>query len=371
MDERTIDTIWCRRIVRACYIALLVNLAVLAAVWALFGRTAGKPALEYWFEDILRPVSVMLLVNALADLAIRAPRMSLKTKQHCTLFLLLFFCAFVTAAHKIASVLLGSFAIPIFVSAIFCDVKLTRRVAAASCVAMPFCAAYISLGSARDYGPYLWIETLAALAGLATAYFLARVLIRYSKDNLERLRESYESQTYLMESVRQDLFTGLYNHSTFNETLPRMIERCGETGEKLTLCILDMDDFKKANDLYGHALGDRILLSTAEIIRENTPVYAAAFRYGGEEFALLCENCSAAEAYTLCENIRKLLERQAFPGVAEAFTISCGIAETQEACMTSGALFQAADSALYEAKKSGKNKTLIYSAKGRSATAAG
>ncbi|MEN6372689.1 MAG: diguanylate cyclase [Armatimonadota bacterium] len=159
-----------------------------------------------------------------------------------------------------------------------------------------------------------------------------------------------------------DGLTSCYNHRYFQDRLTAEIERAQRYGRRLSLAMFDLDDFKAFNDRRGHQEGDRLLSWFGEICRDNIRTIDILARYGGEEFVVILPEAGADEAKVVADRIRGVLERDAslkFPGVASV-TVSAGIAAYPDHGKTRHNIILNADTALYYAKRTGKNKALIY-----------
>src|SRR4029079_18015355 len=88
-------------------------------------------------------------------------------------------------------------------------------------------------------------------------------------------------------AARTDGLTGCLNHAAMQDTLRREVERASRTGRRLSLAIVDLDDFKDVNEEHGHQVGDRVLQSVGETLRDNVRTYDTVARYGGDEFAVI------------------------------------------------------------------------------------
>lgn len=157
----------------------------------------------------------------------------------------------------------------------------------------------------------------------------------------------------------RDSLTGLFNHEKFYEVLEERMENFVINKESFSIIISDIDNFKKVNDTYGHAFGDEVLKQVSQIILDCRGTKDICARYGGEEFALILPNKSLNEAVLQAERIRKKFETTEFmteDGEIHHFSISLGVAEYDREYKTGSAFFEVADKALYEAKRSGKNK---------------
>jgi diguanylate cyclase (GGDEF)-like protein len=156
-----------------------------------------------------------------------------------------------------------------------------------------------------------------------------------------------------------DALTGLANRRSLEESLRAEVARSARFGDPLAVVIADLDDFKAVNDRYGHAAGDEVLKAFAEALRETVRESDHAGRWGGEEFALILTNTDAEGGVRLAERARAAIEGRAVEvdGATIRVTASFGVAafpsrhDAQE-------LFAAADAALYEAKRAGKNRVV-------------
>lgn len=156
-----------------------------------------------------------------------------------------------------------------------------------------------------------------------------------------------------------DALTGLANRRKFDKELPKMINAWHQSPRSFALLVLDIDHFKAINDEHGHALGDKVLAGLGQILRKTVRRPSLACRFGGEEFVLLLPGAGAAQALGLAERLRQKIKQTPLAGVE--ITVSVGIAVCDNPAMTrNGALFEAADSALYDAKKAGRNCCCVY-----------
>ena len=160
-------------------------------------------------------------------------------------------------------------------------------------------------------------------------------------------------------SALQDKLTGLSNRAAFDDSLKREIDIAQRQHIPMSLLVIDIDHFKAVNDTHGHSGGDNALQVLAESISSTMRASDLAFRYGGEEFTLILNNTDAESAHLVAERIRQAVVK--LTCVADnksfGFTISIGTAELKQGEIGSS-LFDRADQALYQAKKTGRNKTV-------------
>ncbi|HEX2292243.1 MAG TPA: HD domain-containing phosphohydrolase [Gaiellaceae bacterium] len=152
-----------------------------------------------------------------------------------------------------------------------------------------------------------------------------------------------------------DPLTGLGNHRSFQERLQRELVNAEADLEPFTLCMIDIDDFKRINDLYGHPTGDRVLAQVGGRLRQN----GEAFRLGGDEFALLLPGFSAEQGQTAAAAVLDRIATLELPDVGSV-TASAGVAGFPRQAFDRDELIRLADSALYWAKEHGKNRVHVY-----------
>jgi diguanylate cyclase (GGDEF)-like protein len=156
-----------------------------------------------------------------------------------------------------------------------------------------------------------------------------------------------------------DELTGLANVRAFLSILDREVERGRRFDTPLGLVMLDLDDFKHVNDSYGHQQGDEVLAQVAAVIRDVSRELDTAARYGGEELAVILPQTDSAGAELLAERMRAAVESLHVPRVGGKGTLSVtasfGVASMPESALDRGGLIAAADTALYAAKRAGKN----------------
>lgn len=181
--------------------------------------------------------------------------------------------------------------------------------------------------------------------------FLAILIFEVNKRFSIDVGRGRANVTYLEELSNKDSLTKLYNHGFICKKINEIKDNFSNI--PYSVAMLDIDDFKLVNDNFGHKSGDLVLLETASILTENTRGSDFVARYGGEEFLLILYNTSLDEAYFVCDKIRKIIEKEIQERTGIKITISGGVAEMN---ILDQDIIKAADTLLYKAKKSGKNK---------------
>jgi diguanylate cyclase (GGDEF)-like protein len=181
-------------------------------------------------------------------------------------------------------------------------------------------------------------------------------LVRHS-DELTRLNGILKER-----SIRDGL-TGLYNHRYFYQMLRRDFLLARRHQTDLACLLLDIDNFKSVNDLYGHPFGDIVLKGTAALLQEGIRGTDMVSRYGGEEFAVLLPGTNCEGAWQVAEQIRSKIEAQLFRLGSRTvrITVSIGVASLMKNHpQLPQELIAFADKALYQAKTEGRNRILEY-----------
>jgi diguanylate cyclase (GGDEF)-like protein len=164
------------------------------------------------------------------------------------------------------------------------------------------------------------------------------------------------------QAVTDDL-TGIANNRAFRELMEKEAARAHRFDHDLSLLILDLDDFKRVNDTYGHPQGDAVLRAIGRVLAEESRGIDEPARYGGEEFAVALPETSTEGAVELAERIRERIEAEVVPLIEEdgevRITASLGLATLPGSAANAHELIAKADAALYEAKRAGKNRVVV------------
>ncbi|OZB35624.1 MAG: sensor domain-containing diguanylate cyclase [Halothiobacillus sp. 14-56-357] len=206
-------------------------------------------------------------------------------------------------------------------------------------------------------GFYLWVEDHGVVTDYLPNGEPARV-VGFIND----VTDYKTLEVALQKEATRDSLTGLFNRrrgmelllETFNET----VKPQSNTRVELSLLVIDLDFFKRINDLYGHLEGDEVLRIAGSLILKSLPENAVAFRWGGEEFLVALPGTSLAEARERAEKIRQAFVNPEWPpGIeGECVTVSIGIAQYPQEATQLIELIAAADKAVYRAKRLGRNR---------------
>lgn len=178
---------------------------------------------------------------------------------------------------------------------------------------------------------------------------------------LSRTRTLLDFKAYLdtcEEAAFTDHLTGLANRRRFERQLARELARTTRFGHPFCLLLLDIDDFKKVNDSFGHEIGDEALRGLAKTLQEGIRGVDLAARIGGDEFALILTETDVTRGFEVAERLRQAVKATEIRAVG-SITVSLGVAESPSCGQTSAELQTCADSALYEAKHLGRDRVIL------------
>ena len=193
------------------------------------------------------------------------------------------------------------------------------------------------------------------LAGLREQNDQLRCRVTDLENEVGRLRTGLSAQRH---RIVTDALTGLHNRFAYDERLTQELARWQRYRTPLSLLLCDIDHFKKVNDTLGHHAGDEVLKSVADLLASALRKTDFIARYGGEEFVVLLSGAAADRAATVAEKLRQLVAEATIDlgSTTLNVTVSCGHATLEDEKESGAALFERADQALYQAKRSGRDR---------------
>ncbi len=189
--------------------------------------------------------------------------------------------------------------------------------------------------------------------------------LRQGRKDLAAINKTLEEKNKELEKISvTDTLTGLYNRKHLMETLIQELARGERYDHPMSVLMIDIDHFKKYNDTYGHLAGDRVLARMASIFVDSLRRVDYVARYGGEEFLVMLPETPLEEALTAAERIRTRVAQEKFTGHNDgiSITVSIGISGFQRKGDSPESIIASADAALYQAKRSGRNRVVLASA---------
>lgn len=310
---------------------------------------------KYFLSKMLIPIIINSLVIIISYGITKIKKISIAKKAAIPIVTISLISFCFMFFHHDSSLSILSLAIPIILSILYSDSRLAKTTAII-CGIMSFLITLILLHINYSLG-YSYIINLCAaliflLAFTTTAYIIADLEVKKN----ELLKTSIKERNLYHEKSIVDELTKCYNRSSYKETIEKKFKK----HNKIVLAVIDLDHFKNVNDTYGHLAGDVVLQRFGKIINtlNSDEIYVA--RYGGEEFVVIFYNHTVEKANRKISKIHNKFSEIKFKELENtSVTFSCGLAK-KEQNDTSASLFKKADNALYEAKDTGRNKTIIY-----------
>ena len=198
--------------------------------------------------------------------------------------------------------------------------------------------------------------------GFWTAVFVPAIIAPiFSLIFLRMLFQLVSTERQLRELNRRDSLTGVYNRTYFIELAERELVRTLRYGETFSIAMIDVDDFKRVNDTYGHLAGDRALQVISEVSLHNLRQTDTIARFGGDEFVVLFPYAGAQHVHECVERIRRILADTPviYADYELRISVSAGTATFNSSHTELDSLLQQADNALYQAKSAGKNRVVV------------
>jgi diguanylate cyclase (GGDEF)-like protein len=348
---------WNRLLLFSFWVVLAISIGV-ELLYMFFVTEMSKA--DFLIPYILRPSLTMAVVVILAETAVRF----LPSRHHD--FVLITASAIlaivVTAVHSTLDHLLFFLFFPIMISIFYFQYKK---------LVYAILHAFASLYLLYAYNPE--IHNRISLVGLLSMTILVAVysgiafgVLTRGRETLQNLRTSYESNQELLvrnilmdKLAKTDALTDTYNHMAFHEYIEKLVEQADNGRLQLQIALMDIDSFKSVNDTYGHRSGDAVLREVAKIAQSKVGANDFVARYGGEEFVILFTDLDHAGVYNTMEHIRRSIASTSHESLkGEAVTVSIGL-NRYVAGMGKEQFFNGADLALYTAKRTGKNRTVI------------
>ena len=317
--------------------------------------SASSPYL-WWF------VALPIFLNLCAHLFARRIDSSLAynhdLKNNVIIYAVLLTAIVIAVFHRYYIVTATDFTFPIVLCAMFNSKDLLKKVFAISLVVLIIIT--IMDGAFKLRQLTLSINLLVVYGVNIISYLSSLLAINFSQSNFKLIAEQAEENEQLQDKLQRDPMTGLLNHETFYEELGEAFDDYHNNSIEFTVAVLDIDDFKNINDTYGHEAGDIVLKTLARILKKHCDFNDKVCRYGGEEFAVVFDGNTEAEAVAVMEAVLGQFSSWNFKFADVSITFSCGIVQ-YDGITQRDELFNRADKLLYEAKQSGKNKICVGS----------
>lgn len=366
-------TEWNRKVMRWIWISIGLVILIQILLFLFYQPVPECNKREYLDIFVIRPSIMIVMYAGSMELIFRFFGEALGESMTTILFLLIQFLILgtVAAVHSSVPYMCMILTYPVIFANVYRE-KMFRYAAFVICILVYAGITYGFIPS-TEFQPdnsrevYLVIFVGFTIVAFSFSKVLTSVVVNFEKENRKIYEENqkvheenqkiHEEKEKILEISQRDSMTGLYNHKMFYDKLNEQLQLCSEEYH-LSLVIIDIDNFKRINDTLGHAVGDNVILKIVSVIEKNVDDKDVAARYGGEEFGLILAGKTEMEAYNVSERIRREVEAAQVEGVTGRITISLGMLEVKPGDKNGILLFKEVDSALYEAKRTGKNKTV-------------
>jgi diguanylate cyclase (GGDEF)-like protein len=359
---------WNRKILKVYWIITAISAITETMIFFLVSDKTANDDFHYLVTYVLRPTLFSIILFSIVELVYRFIKDKYKEASKYLIIiagtLLVYILVYI---HYSVSVIYVLFILPIMLSVYYGSKRITLFSFALNLLSYLLIVFFYLPTKSIENLSHNTTSICTTVAIIISSVLLVYSFIDRSHEIIKSFIDMYKSEqeltikNFVMEfNSKIEPVTGLYNHKTFYEYLEQLIAQSESFQFPLSLAVLDIDNFKRINDTYGHSLGDDVIHALAEIIKNSIGSDDYAARYGGEEFAIIFTDKDKDAAFERIEVIRRDFNSKTIDGMSnEKFSISIGISEVSEG-MSKETFFTNADKALYDAKKTGKNKTVIY-----------
>lgn len=314
---------------------------------------------KFIFKFVVVPVGLNFIIGLINYRVIKSMKVSQKSKIYVTSLSMVCIFLVIYTVHGVFTALYVLFVIPILMTTIYVDYRLTTITSIVSVTGLIISELFIKwdvdkesiMSSGIGLGNFF-----ISLIVLIWFCFICMLVVQFEKHKNEASFQKEIEKYKLQKRLQIDELTGIYNRFGFKNAFQDMEE--DKSGSSYIYAMIDIDNFKTLNDSMGHVTGDHCLVELGNILRKNS-MDAIPIRYGGDEFGIIFRNKSTDEVIKICEQIQKDFAAAVIDGKKNLpLSMSVGIA--QYSCdMTLSTLIIHTDQALYESKKE-KNKITVY-----------
>jgi diguanylate cyclase (GGDEF)-like protein len=347
---------------RVLYMALLA-IPVHIVILLLFVMRPHETAVtKAWSRGIIASHAVVIVFLALFLLfALRLrraaqPNTAMRILQYAVVAFIMAAGIAIVAIDQLVTTNITPF---ILISVICGSVFLIRPLVSAVIFLVSYAAYYVLIGLAITDQNILLSNRVNGIIAVGIGFLLSYILWRYNYKSIVQQRRIESQQKQLEQLAYYDSLTDLPNRRMLEQLIKQELAAMERHGHDTVLVILDIDDFKKINDTFGHPAGDSLLRQLADLLKDNVRGADTVARFGGEEFVILMPHTTLEEGYAAADRLRKRIMDESFfvENATLKITSSFGISSLRE--VDSKMLedsFLRADKALYLAKQSGKNR---------------
>jgi diguanylate cyclase (GGDEF)-like protein len=339
------------------YLALVVE--VLYMCINILVGDLERSLTDYLLRYILRPFICTSTIYWVAHIGLKHGRKYNKLSDTqiaiIPLIVLSGLCAVLIRIHYIFPTLYGAIIMPTCLSLAFGSKKVERSVNIVSTWAITIVFIMVYFKNDNDLPEYYIFDVIMTYILMIFASLYVKYMIEFERRKDSLVYKYHTRSIDLTKEANTDSLTGLLNLKAFTKIMNSWVE----SGDRqFAFSIIDIDNFKKVNDTYGHSFGNIVLKRLSHILMSTSSDEIIVARYGGEEFCLLISGSNTEKLKEIVDKVRRDFKSQEYRETEETFSFSGGLATWDGEC-TSEQLIQQADEKLYEAKRSGKDRVAI------------
>ncbi|MGM9971616.1 MAG: GGDEF domain-containing protein [Anaeroplasmataceae bacterium] len=329
------------------FIVITLILEILSFIMYIIGDYMEDTIGIYVTENIIIPLAFNV-GTYVACRIIDTKNYSDNFKNKACVIALIIPAMVIVIAHSHYPQVIMALSLVLAISSMFGDKKLLKMVLFMGLVVI-IAASVLEFieASTKEVIIDLIIGYLISLALFICTYLSCSIVLKNNCDKLDKISEYQKSELEFIELLKYDSLTGLYNNHAIKTTLEYGMKK----NENIFFSMIDIDDFKKVNDTYGHLFGDEVLTNLSNILKKIQTTDIFAGRYGGEEFSIIFINKSKEEVKTILSTILSIFKEN-FKEYDISF--SCGVAMSREYDKATDIIARA-DSELYKVKENGKS----------------
>lgn len=360
INKEDIESRWQLLVWKAVIVICCVTFGLSWILFACHRVTKSVSSGMYMLQYIFIPVIIQIVTLVVCYFMIKADTMSNKKKDYIVIGQIFVSIGVISFTYYSVIPLILLPCITIVATALFADQELTIWSSVAVVILTVIGMIRYHVEADGSFAGLNWFGVLCIYLLFVVLLCIMVVIVNtHTKALMNSITGSYNRQVTLMSELMIDPMTGLYNRRSFEDSLEKEIENVERTGAKSYVTIFDIDHFKEVNDTYGHSNGDIVIKALCKMMKDKSKDMGLAFRYGGEEFVILFHDVELSKVMNVVEDIRTEFRCYYFHFMnKDGITCSCGVAEYAKG-ESSKAWFNRADSALYKAKESGRNRTVI------------
>ncbi|MCR5417695.1 MAG: GGDEF domain-containing protein [Lachnospiraceae bacterium] len=308
---------------------------------------------------IIRPTMINIATYLTAYFLNKKKELNIGVRAMIPLVLLTVIISNLIVVHYVFSALYSLIVVPIYVSVIYGNVRITRRIFWILIPVYIFDVICILLAPYKNLPEDFIYNVIVAFLVIPLSYLLVKSQVDYENKKEQLILHQSMVNDQLRDQIRYDGLTQIFNHTGLFEYLNEKIANYSQ-GDRLYIAVLDIDYFKKVNDDFGHESGNIVLKTLGQLMQQISNDNVLPARYGGEEFSLVFSDMSMEDVKALLTKLHRDFAGQRFIGIDRKITFSAGIAVYEEG-MSDRTFFEKADKALYRAKNEGRNRIITAS----------